>query len=601
MITPLPKTLPAFFWFFIKKQWKWFALIQVLCFAWSIDHTLWPYIFKLIMDAITSFTGDKAGIYTVLVTPIWLGVALALTISLGFRLSGILMSRVIPQFEANIRMHMLGYVSQHSHNYFADNFAGSIATKINDMPQSATNIMQLIITIFIPALLALVIATAIFAEMQPLFAIILGGWVVIHIGICLFYARKCSHYSKLHSESRSVLSGKIVDSLSNISNIKLFSRRTFEMAYLSRFQNDEQKSHSQALWYIEKIRLVLDAVCLVAWVAINWYTIYCWQHDSITTGDVILIWTTTWNIIMMAWVAGIELPNLFKEVGTCRQALSLIERTHDITDHKDAKELVITKGKIEFLNVSFNYIRNQNIFRNKSVTLEAGKKIGLVGFSGSGKTTFVSLILRYFDIESGQILIDGQDISMVTQDSLRAQIGMIPQDTSLFHRSLMENIRYGRLDATDEEVIEASKKAHCHEFISKLPEGYQALVGERGVKLSGGQRQRIAIARAMLKNAPILILDEATSALDSVTEKNIQESLGTLMQGRTTIVIAHRLSTLSAMDRILVFDKGQVVEDGSHSELLLRGGHYAHLWAMQAGGFLPEKESETGGADAIAS
>jgi ATP-binding cassette subfamily B protein len=225
-----------------------------------------------------------------------------------------------------------------------------------------------------------------------------------------------------------------------------------------------------------------------------------------------------------------------------------------------------------------------------NVTIQSGSKTGLVGFSGSGKSTFVNLILRFFDVSSGKILIDWQDIKQVTQDSLRQSIALIPQDTSLFHRSLMENIRYGRLEATDEEVFEVSKQAHCDEFIRQLPEGYQTLVGERGIKLSGGQRQRIAIARAMLKKAPILILDEATSALDSVTEKYIQESLHELMTGCTTIVIAHRLSTLAEMDRILVFSKGSIVEEGTHQQLLALNGHYAKMWKMQAGGFLPDSE-----------
>ena len=238
--------------------------------------------------------------------------------------------------------------------------------------------------------------------------------------------------------------------------------------------------------------------------------------------------------------------------------------------------------------MTFHYDEGAHLFNNKNVIIQSGQKVGLVGLSGSGKSTFVNLILLLFDVESGKIVIDGQNIRKVTQESLRENIAMIPQDVSLFHRTLMENIRYGRTDATDEEVIDASKKAHCHEFISQLKEGYESLVGERGIKLSGGQRQRIAIARALLKNAPILILDEATSALDSLTEKLIQDSLHALMQGRTTIVIAHRLSTLSEMDRILVFDKGQIVEDGSHDDLLKAKGHYSRMWAMQAGGFLPD-------------
>jgi ATP-binding cassette subfamily B protein len=291
------------------------------------------------------------------------------------------------------------------------------------------------------------------------------------------------------------------------------------------------------------------------------------------------------------WYLASQFVTFAEELGKCKQALTIISALHDIRDEPNAQALEVTKGDIEFDDVTFHYDEGAHLFNNKNVLIQSGQKVGLVGLSGSGKSTFVNLILRLFDVESGKIRIDGQDIRKVTQESLREHIAMIPQDVSLFHRTLLENIRYGRTDATDEEVIQASKQAHCHEFISQLTEGYNALVGERGIKLSGGQRQRIAIARALLKNAPILILDEATSALDSLTEKLIQDSLHTLMQGRTTIVIAHRLSTLSEMDRILVFDNGQIVEDGTHADLIRAKGHYSRMWAMQAGGFLPEQLS----------
>jgi ATP-binding cassette subfamily B protein len=291
---------------------------------------------------------------------------------------------------------------------------------------------------------------------------------------------------------------------------------------------------------------------------------------------------------MMAWIAALELPSLYKEIGVCKQALTIIQDPIEITDSPNAKPLKVSRGEITFDNVTFHYLPKANIFEDKSITIHAGEKVGLVGFSGSGKTTFVNLILRYYDVENGRILIDGQDIAEVSQDSLREQIALIPQDASLFHRSLIENIHYGRLNATEEEIYQAAKKAHAQEFIEKMSEGYHTLVGERGIKLSGGQRQRIAITRAILKDAKILILDEATSALDSVTERLIQDSLQDLMQGRTCIVIAHRLSTLSGMDRILVFKEGQIIEEGSPDELLALGGHYATMWEMQAGGFLPD-------------
>jgi len=281
----------------------------------------------------------------------------------------------------------------------------------------------------------------------------------------------------------------------------------------------------------------------------------------------------------------------FEYIGNIADGVSIFIQPHEIVDKPEAPDMQVDQGEIEFNDVDFTYPEGLQIFNKLNVTIQPFQKVGLVGFSGSGKSTFVNLILRLFETNHGSILIDGQNILKVTQDSLRENISLIPQDPMLFHRSLMENIRYGRLEASDEEVIEAAKKANAHDFILQTEKGYESLVGERGVKLSGGQRQRIAIARAILKDAHILILDEATSSLDSVTERKIQQGLDRLMRHKTVVVVAHRLSTISHMDRILVFDEGEIVEDGSHDELLEKeNGHYARLWHMQAGGFLPDKE-----------
>jgi ATP-binding cassette subfamily B protein len=289
----------------------------------------------------------------------------------------------------------------------------------------------------------------------------------------------------------------------------------------------------------------------------------------------------------MIWYMSFQLTVFMREVGTINEALTLITKSHDIVDAPGATPLKITEGRIEYSHVDFAY-RDQPVFKDLNVVIKPKQKVGLVGFSGAGKSTFVNLLLRLYDVQEGEILIDGQNIAKVKQESLRRQIAIIPQEPILFHRTLMENIRYGRIEATDAEVIEASKLAHCHEFIMQLPEQYHSLVGERGIKLSGGQRQRIAIARAILKKASILVLDEATSSLDSVTEKLIHESLQFLMQATTVIVIAHRLSTLADMDRILVFERGKIVEDGTQEELHALGGRFAMLWNMQSDGFLPE-------------
>lgn len=585
----LPKTLPAFFWHFIKKDWKQFLTIQLFCLSWAVDHTLWPVVLMITVDTLTNFQGDRVEVWSALTTPIILSLSLWIGVELCYRLAGFMLARIVPQKEAEVRMSMYDYVQRHSYLYFSKKLAGGIANKISDMTLGFTKVMQLILNLFIPVTLALAIALTLFFKMQPLFALLLFLWLVVHIGISLSFARKCDVFANAHAESRSVMAGKIVDSLTNSMNVRLFARQEFERSYLSAFQKEEQSKHICSLSYLEKMKTALGIVAIVGvGLGICSFMIYMWQQEKITTGEVVFIFNTTWNITMMVWLAGLELPNLFQEMGICRQALCIIQDEHDIVDAADAKPLKVTRGEIVFENVTFNYNPNQNIFEDKNIVIAAGSKVGLVGFSGSGKSTFVNLILRYFDVEGGRILIDGQDIAEVTQNSLREQIALIPQDTSLFHRTLMENIRYGRLEATDNEVIDAAKKANSHEFIEKMPNRYQTVAGERGMTLSGGQRQRIAIARAILKNAPIFILDEATSALDSVTEKKIQDGLEVLMDGRTCIVIAHRLSTLCDMDRILVFKEGKIVEDGTHAELLAAEGHYALMWNMQAGGFLPD-------------
>ena len=340
----------------------------------------------------------------------------------------------------------------------------------------------------------------------------------------------------MHAGAVSNLSGKIVDVFSNMQNVRLFSRTRFESDYLKTFQEDEINKAKKAMWLVEMMRmgLGLNGIFLIASMLI--LLLYGWSHHWVTIGDFTQVSMQSFWLLGWVWYISFQLTIFIREMGTIGNSLSLIRKEHDLVDKPNAYPIYIQQGNIVLERVSFAYRKNNPIFTALNLAIPAGQKVGLVGFSGSGKSTFVNLLLRFYDVDSGRILIDDQNIADVTQDSLREQIAMIPQDPALFHRSLMENIRYGRLDATDEEVIAASKSAHCHEFIEKLDDGYHTLVGERGVRLSGGQRQRIAIARAILKNAPIIILDEATSALDSVTEKLIQQSLHALMRGRTTLV-----------------------------------------------------------------
>lgn len=586
-MSTLPHILPSFFWRFIKPQRGRFLFLIYGNLGWAVQEASFPYFVKLIIDKITLFSHDKTLIFSALSTTLIAWICLWLLIEFGFRLYDFLSARVYPRFQADVRKAMFEYSLSHSHQFFSDQFAGSIGSKISRMSDAILSVLTIFFTIFFPVVLAFCINIVLLYQAKPLFSYIMAGWFALHLSITYFFTKKCALKSAIHSATVTKLNGKIVDAFSNIANIRLFARKRYETHYLLAYQNEEIKKSYDLLHYNAIMKVFLGALSQGFVFIMIGLGLYAWQKDLITNGELALILTSL-SLIGLAWYMGMHLIKVYEDIGTCREALTLIQAPHDIADVPHAKPIHISRGEIVFDNVSFNYARNHNLFRDKTITLHAGQKIGLVGYSGSGKTTFVNLILRLFDIESGHILIDGQDIKQVTQDSLRDQIALIPQDTTLFHRSLMENIRYGRLDASDEAVIAASKKAHCDEFIQHMELGYDTLVGERGIKLSGGQRQRIAIARAILKDAPILILDEATSSLDSMTEKFIQKSLKYLMHNRTTIVIAHRLSTLADMDRILVFKRGQIIEDGTHKQLLAANHHYAQLWNMQASGFLPE-------------
>ena len=580
-------TLYSFTKNFIFKQKILFLSLAILHLAWTIDNTIIPYIFSKFLDEIIKFTGAKDAVWPVVMPWIIAGVLVWILVEVMFRLHDYIASRTYPLFERRVRMYMVKYINGHSYEFFQNNFSGSIATKINDMTDGLTRITQLIITLFIPSLCAFIIGGIIFASIHPSFAILLLVWCIIHIGICLFYARKCNDYSKEHSESRSDLTGKIVDNFTNIFAVKSYAREKSEYQYIKKSQIKEANLNSRTYHLTFKIRLIQALICFVLQGVLDTYLLVkFWQLDMISTSDIVYIFYTGWSLIIMAWISGIELPNFFHEMGKCNQALELIKIEHDIISKKAANKFRIKQGEISFNDVTFRYQRNNNLFQNKNVKLAAGSQIGLVGYSGSGKTSFVNLILRYFAIDEGEILIDGQNIVDISLEDLRNQIALIPQETLLFHRTIAENIAFAKDGATEAEIIQAAKFAYANEFINDLPGGYETLVGERGVKLSGGQRQRIAIARAFLKDAPIIILDEATSALDSVTEDYIQKSLEKLTKGKTTIIIAHRLSTLKNVDRILVFDKGDIVQDGLHENLIRIKGHYQDLWEKQSNGFL---------------
>ncbi|KTD65453.1 ABC transporter ATP-binding protein [Legionella spiritensis] len=586
----LPRTLPAFFWRFLRQQPWAFLLFFIAPMALILETNIIPYALKMIVDGISGNEASRTCIFHVLAPALWLGGGAWVGMVTIIRLQNWWQGYVIPRFQAQIRMTVLDYLSQHSYHYFSNQMAGSLANKVNDLPRAMESIRMIISWNMIATFSAILVALLLMMTINGWFVALLLVWVVLQLFISVRFARRINRYSEKNAEDISTVSGKIVDVLTNISAVKLFAGRQNELSYVSRSQEQEFNSNKKLIIFMNVFRLCLDIPVSVMLVVMVYLLITFWQRHLISTGDVVFIFYSFFSIMGQMWFLSHAMADLFRETGVARQALSLIATPIEIKDKPTAATLMVPDGDIQFERVSFHYHQGQRVFENKSVHIAPKERVGLVGYSGSGKTTFTHLLLRFFEVESGRILIDGQDISSVTQQSLRSHIGMIPQDPTLFHRTLLENIAYGKPEASRDDVIEAARLAHCHEFIMSLPRGYDTLVGERGMKLSGGQRQRIAIARAILKNASILILDEATSQLDSLTEESIQAALFELMKDKTTIVIAHRLSTLLHMDRILVFDKGRIIEDGSHPELMARNGLYKAMWDSQVGGFLPDEK-----------
>ena len=408
-----------------------------------------------------------------------------------------------------------------------------------------------------------------------------------------FYFSKGQELAKHHADSASKLYGKISDALSNINNIRLFSRAPYESQYLSRYQREEVKNAIKVMWHLEELKLLQGIASLAFIIATLIFEIEGWKHGWVTIGDFSLISMLSYGALSLVWFMGCQVNMFVREMSRVISAIHLFTIDHEIVDKPNAKDLLVTHGRIDFSNVTFGYRKDKPLFKQLNVLIEPAQHVGLVGLSGSGKSSFVNLLLRLYELSDGKIMIDNQSITEVKCNSLRDRIAMIPQDPTLFNRTIMENIRYASIEATDEQVIEAAKRAHCHEFIMDTEKGYQSLIGNHGVKLSGGQKQRIAIARAILKNAPILILDEATSALDSVTEQLIHKSMSDLMRNKTTLVIAHRLSTLADMDRLLVFDRGLIVEDDTMENLLsIENGYFKKLWMTQLNGFIADDGNE---------
>ena len=594
-----PSTMWAFYWHFVKPVWPWFAALMVVGLVGSlIELALYAFVGRVVdmmkdTKSPETFLSDNAGMLL-----FWGFVALILrpVISTGHDL--LKQQTIAGAYTTRIRWETHRYVLRQSLGFFQNDFAGRIGSKVM---QTGTALRESVVQVTEALWFAVVQwvgALLLFAEADWRLTVPLVIWLILYGIVLWYFVPRIKEYSYQSSEARSVLNGRIIDSYTNIQTVKLFAHATREDAASRAVMEDHLEKYQRGQRNLTQMELALYAINGLLLVGATGLAIKLWAMGSVTIGAVAL--TTTIVIRLMAmsgWILW-TVAGIFENLGTVQEGMETIAKPYAVIDPPDAKPLVVNKGEIRFEGIGFHYGKaNGGIIDNLTLNIAPGEKVGLVGRSGAGKSTLVSLLLRFYDLEKGRILIDGQDISKVTQESLRAQIGMVTQDTSLLHRSIKDNILYGKPDAGEAQLLAMAKRAQADEFIAGLEDlrgrtGYQAHVGERGVKLSGGQRQRIAIARVLLKDAPILLLDEATSALDSEVEAAIQEQLVNLMQGKTVIAIAHRLSTIAAMDRLVIMDRGALIEQGSHADLIARGGVYAELWQRQSGGFLMAEAAE---------
>lgn len=505
---------------------------------------------------------------------------------------------LLGNYPMSIRWLAHRYLLKQSLNFYQDDFAGRVATKVMQTSLAVRETVMKTMDVFVYVSVYFTSIVVLLAQADWRLMIPMIIWLFCYVGIQLYFVPKLKQVASEQADARSTMTGRIVDSYTNIATVKLFSHSRRETEYAEEGMNGFLGTVYRQMRLVTGFDVAVEITNYVLVFSISALSIYLWMDNSISIGAIAIAIALALRINGMSMWIMWEVGALFENMGTVVDGMKTMSKPIDIQDKPDAKPLVVNQGGIEFDDVSFHYgDKTKGVISNLNLNIKPGEKVGLVGRSGAGKSTLVNLLLRFHDVESGKIKIDGQVISDVTQDSLRSNIGMVTQDTSLLHRSIRDNILYGNPDASEEELHRATKQAHAHEFIETLNDpfgnvGYDAQVGERGVKLSGGQRQRIAISRVLLKDAPLLILDEATSALDSEVEAAIQESLNELMQGKTVIAIAHRLSTIAAMDRLIVLDKGEVVEQGTHQGLVQSGGIYAQLWAHQTGGFIGDEEAE---------
>lgn len=590
-----PGKLLAFCWHYTKDIWPWLAVTSVLIALISGLQVLLFAFLGNIVDWLSgadreTFLAEEWG------SLMWMAFIIVVALPvLGAMHTFVMHQTIFGNFPMVIRWKAHRYMLGQSFGFYQDEFAGRVATKVMQAALGVREAVTKILDVFIYVAVyfggaMILVATLDLWMMAPFIA-----WLGIYVFLMWYFLPKMRAISELQSDARSTMTGRVVDSYTNIMTVKLFAHAGREESYARDAMDDFLNTVHPQMRLVTKLNISLDMANALLLFAVAAIGILSWQAGAATVGAIAVGVGLVLRLEGMShWVMW-ELAGLFENIGMAEDGMHTIAKPQLVMDKENAKVLTVEKGAIDFGGIQFHYGKEGGVIDDLSLHVRPGEKVGLVGRSGAGKSTLVNLLLRLYDLEGGQIRIDGQDIADVTQDSLRSQIGVVTQDTSLLHRSVRDNIAYGNPDATDEQVIEAAKRANAHDYVLGLVDpqgrtGYDAHVGERGVKLSGGQRQRIAIARVFLKNAPILMLDEATSALDSEVEAAIQDNLNALMEGKTVIAIAHRLSTISSLDRLVVMDQGAIIEEGTHEELAAAKGLYAQLWARQSGGFIGVEE-----------
>ncbi|MBI4034179.1 MAG: ABC transporter ATP-binding protein [Candidatus Brennerbacteria bacterium] len=545
-----------------------------------------PLLYKRIIDSVST-AGNPAAVSGVLINAVLLLGLVMLFYNLFYRIGDYAISYSQSKALKDIADDAFRRIVRHSYEFFSNTFTGSLVAKVRRYVRGFEEIYDRVVFDVWMNGLRLVFGFVVLTYFSKVLGAILLAWFFLYIGLTAFFVKKKFRKDLLEAEANSRTTAVLADVITNVLNVKMFASRNREFSHFAKTTGVEEKRRRD-VWYFQSFQFMFQGYFIAVFEFAGMFAaVWLWLRGQISAGTILLMQIYIFTSFDVVWNIGRNFARFMRALAEAKEMVDIFETPVAVSDPETPEKCRINKGDIEIKRISFAYGKGANkVFRDFSLHIRAGEKVGLVGPSGAGKSTITKLLLRFADVQKGEVLIDGQSIARMSQDDLRSRIAYVPQDPVLFHRTLMENIRYARPKATDEEVVRAAKLAHAHEFISSFPKGYDTLVGERGIKLSGGERQRVAIARAILKDAPILLLDEATSSLDSESEMYIQDALSELMKNRTTIVIAHRLSTIMQMDRIVVIEEGKIIEEGKHKELLkARQGRYQRLWEIQAGGF----------------